>query len=202
MKPLALLFVAAGLMLSATVAQAQPESGWVVAARTASPTFEADFSEGLFQRFDDSTDIWALGAGYRFGRHLSVEAWFQDRGDFDGRGGLCAPLTGTCPSVLVPSRASLEAVSLRLAGHLPVGRRVDLYAFAGPIDWTLDIERFPGEDLRSLPPFEDSGTDLSYGGGVGITIGKGLSAFGEYEGVDYDGFDLDTGPWLGLRWRS
>lgn len=104
-------------------------------------------------------------------------------------------------AVLVPSRASLEAISLRLTGHLPLGRWVDVYVFAGPIDWTLDIERFPGQELRPMPPIEDSATDLSYGGGVGVTGGGGLSAFVEYERVEYDRFDLESGPWLGLRWR-
>lgn len=100
------------------------------------------------------------------------------------------------------SRASLEAISMRLAGHMPLGRRVDLYGFVGPIEWSLDIERLSYPDVGPLSGLEDSGTDACVGAGVGVTIGKGFSGFIEYEHVAYDRFVLDASPWLGLRWRS
>ncbi len=191
-----ILTVAALLLLPARTAHSESPSGWLLAAKIGHPTLEADFSESFFQAYDDTADAWGVGAGYRFGRHLSVETWYQDLGDFDGGGGLCPP-TEACPSLLVPSRASLEAISLRLVGHLAVGRRLELYVFAGPIDWTLDVERLTSEDVRPLPRLEISDTDIFFGAGLEIALRSGLSAFAEY-----DRFDLDVaGPWLGLRWR-
>ncbi len=182
-------------LLTVQPARSEPSTGWVLAAGAGRPTLSADLTSAQ-QSFDDDSDAWGFGLGYRFGRFLSVEAWHQDLGDFDGMGELCPSLPGfPCPAQ-VPNRGSLEARSLRLMGHLPLGRRLELYGFAGPIDWTLDVDLLgPGPRPLGLSL---SDTDVVHGAGLELLLRRGFHAF-----VDYERFSLDLrGPWFGLRWRS
>jgi hypothetical protein len=103
---------------------------------------------------DDDGTGYKLFGGYRFHRHFAVVGGFAQLADTEASGPL--PFT----DLLEVNGPYLSAVAI-----LPLGRNVELFASAGLFRWNQDVT-FNG----TRGSF--SGTDLTYGAGVGWNFSR------------------------------
>ena len=135
------------------------------------------------QRIDydaGSTGFKAI-AGWRFLDWLSVEANYVDLGSGEDR------IDGQ------KVETDVSGASLSMVGFLPLGP-VDLFARAGAIDWSADVN-LSGVDLKG----SDDGTDLTYGVGAQFRIWS-LSFRAEYELFDIADADTVDLVSVGVTW--
>lgn len=132
-------------------------------------------------RFDPATLVrgdrrgFALGGGYEFGKHLSLEGAYEDFGRQTGR--IQCPPGIPCLLVLYDPAVDFTAVSLSAVGSFPISGRLDGYGKLGLTRWRLDGQ---------AAVFDDSGEDLHYGVGLRWSITDKWKAFAEYNKVELD----------------
>lgn len=123
-------------------------------------------------RCDDEDAAVKLLAGYRFNRNFALEAAYSELGEarFSGPGG----------TVDFESSA-FEIVAVGIA---PLGPQWWLYGKAGVFFWNLDV---------SLVDRRESGTELTYGLGVGVDLFQSAALRIEYQAYPDIGDDATTG---------
>jgi len=136
-------------------------------------------------------NAWKIFAGYRLAPFFALEAAYIDFGspgdNFEGtgtRGNYRLDLSGFAPYAI---------------GTIPLGP-VELFGKVGyyfyDVDLRVDLDS-PGPDIDS----SHSGSDLLWGGGLGITILERLHARAEYEQVDIENASDSRAIWLSAAWR-
>ncbi|WP_116813111.1 porin family protein [Steroidobacter cummioxidans] len=139
---------------------------------------------------DDDDTAWQAFVGWRLNPYISLQAAYIDFGrpqdDFSSstgnHGRFRAELSGFAPSII---------------GTLPLGP-VELSAKLGYYIYDLKISG----DINDLEfNRKDSGEDLMYGVGVGMTFFDHLHAKLEYEKIDLDEVDDANAFWLTGQWR-
>jgi hypothetical protein len=150
-----------------------------------------DVGSGLRDVADSDDNAWKLFAGYRFNPYFALEGAYIDFGTHDDRfdtsgsdGNYRVQLSGFAPYVM---------------GTVPLGP-VELFARLGYLFYDNDVRidfDSPGPDIDS----SHSGSDLLYGGGVGVTILERLNLRAEYEVVDLEDASNSDAMWLAAAWR-
>ncbi|WP_129641920.1 porin family protein [Peristeroidobacter agariperforans] len=139
---------------------------------------------------DDNDTAWQAFVGWRLNPYISLQAAYIDFGgpedEFDtstGDGGrFRAELAGFAPAII---------------GTLPLGP-VELSAKLGYYFYDLEITGdIDDVDFDS----DDSGEDVMYGVGVGMTFFERLHAKLEYEKIDLEDVDDANAFWLTGQWR-
>jgi hypothetical protein len=153
---------------------------------------DVDDTDDAIQRLDDDDTAWKLFGGYRFNPHIAVELAYIDFGgpsdefSADGSSGdYTVELNGLAPTLI---------------GTVPLGP-VDLFAKVGYYFYDVEIDAdFDdlGDDVFNS---DDSGEDLLYGFGVGMTFFERLNAKLEYEKIDADRIDDADALWFSGAWR-
>jgi hypothetical protein len=149
----------------------------------------ADTIDDAIGRLDDNDTAWQAFIGWRLNPYISLQAAYVDYGgpeDEFSTGGsdnrYRAELAGFAPSVI---------------GTLPLGP-VELSAKLGYYFYDLEITA----DLDDIElDSDDSGEDVMYGVGVGMTFLERLHAKLEYEEIDLEGADDSNAFWLSGQWR-
>jgi len=189
---------AAGLALGAGSAYAQSpdnESGFYVGGGVGQFDINIDGIDGIdeaVERLDDDDTAWQAFVGWRLNPYISLQAAYIDFGrpedDFStagSSGNYRAKISGFAPSVI---------------GTLPVGP-VEVFAKIGyyfyDLDITANLDDLGGDVFKS----SDSGEDLMWGGGVGVTLFEHLNARLEYEWIDLERVDDANALWLTGAWR-
>jgi len=156
---------------------------------------EIDGFDGVdeaIETLDDSDTAWQAFVGWRINPYISLQAAYIDFGgpedDFStggSSGNYSANLSGFAPSVI---------------GSLPLGP-VELSAMLGYYFYDIDLSA--NIDDPSDPDFDssDSGEDVFYGVGVGLTFFERLHAKFEYQEIDLEGVDDANAYWLTGAWR-
>ena len=121
---------------------------------------------------DDSDTATKFFAGYQFNRNLAVEAGYTDLGR--------ARFTGPGGSIDFES-TGFEVMAVGIA---PLGPQAWLYGKAGIFFWDLDV---------SFVGLSESGTELTYGFGVGFDFTRNFAARFEYQVYPDIGDDFTTG---------
>jgi hypothetical protein len=156
---------------------------------------EIDGIDGIdeaVEQLDDSDTAWQAFIGWRLNPYISLQAAYIDFGGPEdsfstsgSSGDYRAEFSGFAPSII---------------GHLPLGP-VELSAKLGyyfyDVDITADLDDLGGNVFKS----SDSGEDLMYGVGVGITLFERLNAKLEYEKIDLENVDDANALWLTGAWR-
>ena len=156
---------------------------------------EIDGADGIdeaIERLDDDDTAWQAFIGWRLNPYISLQAAYIDYGRPSDRatasgssGDYSAELSGFAPSVI---------------GTLPLGP-VELSAKIGYYFYDLEL-RADIDDPTDLDfDSDDSGEDLMYGVGVGMTFFERLNAKLEYEKIDLDDVDDSHAFWLTGAWR-
>ena len=124
--------------------------------------------------FNADSQASAIGVGWRFSRHFSLEAGANDLGDY----------AGTAPAVGGPLDARAGSLELGLAAKLPFGRS-DWFgqARAGAHRWEAKLQNFETSSV-------ERGTDAYYGLGLGYDVTELFSVVLSYERYLIDRDDL------------
>lgn len=194
----AILASATLLALGSGTAYAQsPENdeGLYIGGGVGQFNIEIDGVDGLDEavgRLDDNDTAWQAFVGWRLNPYIALQAAYVDYGGPEddistsgSSGNYRAELAGFAPSVI---------------GSLPLGP-VELSAKLGYYFYDLDITA--NIDDPTDPDFDssDSGEDVFYGVGVGMTFLERLHAKLEYEKIDLEGADDSNAFWLNGQWR-
>jgi len=132
--------------------------------------------EDLESAYDDSSEGFNLGGGWRFNKWLAVDAAYWDFGEFRSDRD---PITG--------EKDDLDVTVITLGGIASVPLWIfDIYARGGAAFWDVEGDRF-----------EDDGTDLYYGVGAALNIFGSLDIYLEALRFDME-TDLDS-IGVGLR---
>lgn len=172
-----------------------PERGFTVGAGIGQFNVEIDGIDGLDEAindFDADDMSWKLYGGYRFNRYLAVEAAYVDFGkpsdqfELNGSSGnYSLALSGFAPYVV---------------GTLPLGP-VELSARLGyyfyDVKVNADLDDLGGDVFET----KNSGEDVTYGIGVGMTFMDHLHTRIEYEVIDLKNTDDSQALWLAGEWR-
>ncbi|MBL8268138.1 outer membrane beta-barrel protein [Steroidobacter sp.] len=186
------------LALSSGAAYAQsPEndSGLYIGGGVGQFDIEIDGVDGIDEaigRLDDSDTAWQAFIGWRLNPYISLQAAYVDYGgpndDFStsgSSGNYSASLSGFAPSII---------------GTLPLGP-VELSAKLGYYFYDLDVSIDIDDPLDPDSSSSDSGEDVFYGVGVGMTFFDRLHAKLEYEKIDLKGVDDSNAFWFTGQWR-
>ncbi|MET0533847.1 MAG: porin family protein [Steroidobacter sp.] len=156
---------------------------------------EIDGADGIDEaigRLDDSDTAWQAFIGWRLNPYISLQAAYIDYGGPEddistsgSSGNYRAELSGFAPSII---------------GTLPLGP-VELSAKLGYYFYDLDITADIDDPLDPDFDSQDSGEDVMYGVGLGMTFFERLHAKLEYEKIDLEGVDDSNAFWLNGQWR-
>lgn len=184
-----------GLGSAAANAQTDNDEGLYIGGGVGQFDIEIDGLDGLdeaFGRLDDNDTAWQAFIGWRLNPYISLQAAYVDYGGPEDEihtsgssGNYRAELSGFAPSVI---------------GTLPLGP-VELSAKLGYYFYDLDIRANIDRPLDPQFKSKDSGEDLMYGVGVGVTVFERLHAKLEYEKIDLDRVDDSNAFWLTGQWR-
>ena len=179
----------------AAYAQTDNDEGLYIGGGVGQFDIEIDGLDGLdeaFGRLDDNDTAWQAFIGWRLNPYIALQAAYVDYGGPEDEihtggssGNYRAELSGFAPSII---------------GSYPLGP-VELSAKLGYYFYDLDIRA--NIDRPLSPDFDssDSGEDLMYGVGVGVTFLERLHAKLEYEKIDLDKVDDSNAFWLTGQWR-
>jgi OOP family OmpA-OmpF porin len=156
---------------------------------------EIDGADGIDEalgRLDDNDTAWQAFVGWRLNPYFALQAAYVDYGgpedDFStsgSSGNYRAELAGFAPSII---------------GTLPLGP-VELSAKLGYYFYDLDITANIDDPTDLDFDSSDSGEDVMYGVGVGMTFLERLHAKLEYEKIDLEDVDDSNAFWLTGQWR-
>lgn len=171
------------------------DEGFYVGGGVGQFNIEIDGVDGLDEAIgtlDDNDTAWQAFVGWRLNPYIALQAAYVDYGGPEddirtsgSSGNYRAELAGFAPSII---------------GSLPLGP-VELSAKLGyyfyDLDITVDIDDPTDPDFDS----SDSGEDVMYGAGIGMTFFERLHAKFEYEEIDVKGADDSNAFWLTGQWR-
>jgi OOP family OmpA-OmpF porin len=190
--------VAAGALLAlsgAAFAQSDNEGGWLIGGGIGQFNLEIDDVGDLgdsITDFDSDDMSWKIFMGYRFNQYLSVEGAYVNFGepgdDFESggeSGDYSLGLSGFAPYV----------VGSFPAGPVELSARIGYYFY--DVEVNADLDDLGGDVFTT----DDSGEDVVYGVGIGMTFMDQLHTRFEYEWVDIDGVDTANAYWLTAAWR-
>lgn len=139
-------------------------AGWYAGAGVGQAEYDGLSDEGT------STKLFL---GYSFNTNAAVEFAYVDTGE------------GEQDTIFGDLTASTDGFEISAVGLLPVNNSVSFLGSLGLYNWDLDVE------LDGVSA-SDSGTDLTYGLGVQVELGKSAALRGEYQIYDIDGDDIDN----------
>src|SRR5262245_1229095 len=192
-----MLAEAALLLLGIGTAAAQTENqgGFYAGGALGQFDVKIDGLDGVDEAIDglDADDTaWKIFAGWRFNPYLAVEAAYVDFGRPRDRftatgssGDYQVELSGLAPFVV----ASVPLGPVELSG------RIGYYFY--DVKTRADFDDLTQDVFKS----SDSGQDLAYGVGLGLTMFERLNARLEYERIDLEGADNSNAFWLSGAWR-
>lgn len=203
--PPVISFIAASTLatvgLMAATAHAAPVSpGWYLGVDAGRSELKPELREPVLQA-EESDTAFALHGGYRFTRHLAVEASYADLGTFE--------FTLGCPAVCIPEAyprhvdSSIKRLDVALLGIAPFGERAEAYAKLGvaqtQVDGTASSLWLGSRRLSS-----DS-SDAVYGLGLRVHLNAPWSLRLQWERSSADlpsMYDADVDSlWMGAEYR-
>ena len=176
---------AAVLACGMTAAHADNERGLYLGVGVGQFNVEVDdidTTDELEAAFDSDDTVFKVFGGWRFNPFIGVELDYIDLGGPED----------TVENVKV--KAEINGVAPYLIGTLPIGP-IEGFVRVGYYFYDVEIS---GEDLGSV---DDSGEDLVYGVGFGLTLFEHLHARLEYEIIDVSEVDDANAIWLSGAWR-
>jgi OOP family OmpA-OmpF porin len=154
---------------------------------------DVDDTDNAIERLDDDDRAWKLFGGYRFNPHIALELAYIDFGD-------ASDSTTTASGSSGDYSVGISGLAPYVIGTLPLGP-VELFGKVGYYFYDLDIDADLDDLGGNVFDTSDSGEDLLYGFGVGMTFIEHLHARLEYEKIEADDIDDADAIWLSGAWR-
>lgn len=172
----ALLLGLAALLLIPAAAAANP---FYLTGKLGSTDTRVDVGSDLSAVLDGDDDSSSFGLGLKLGRYLAFQAERHDLGSVSGFGSPCPPSDQLCIAQAVPLAADLDAISLTVLPHLPLGRRAWVYAKLGVVSFDADVTAIGelADDFKRKVEEEE----VLYGAGVRFKLLVGLGVYAEIE---------------------
>jgi hypothetical protein len=180
---------------SAFAQSPENDSGLYVGGGVGQFNVEIDGIDGIdeaVETLDDSDTAWQAFIGWRFNPYISLQGAYVDFGgpedDFStsgSSGNYRAEISGFAPAII---------------GTLPLGI-FELSAKLGYYFYDLDLTADIDDPLEPHFSSNESGEDLMYGVGAGVTLFDRLHAKLEYEKIDLEKVDDANALWFTGSWR-
>jgi OmpA-OmpF porin, OOP family len=168
-----ILFVSLGVVPAA--AQADADTGAYLGAgfgKASATDYCTGNSTGLVSiNCDESDSSFKVFGGYRFTRHLAIEAAYVDLGTLSA--------TGSFAGNAFSNNTEITGVTLQAVGIATLGDRFSLMGRIGALFWDMNTSSTVGPFHRSTG---DDGVDLALGVGAQFTI---TPHFGIRADLDY-----------------
>ena len=170
------------LILTAAASTAGAENPVYLTAKVGNTSFDTDYDPGdpVNHLIDGDGGSWGLGVGVRLGKHLALQAEYQDLGSAPGVAYPC-PDDVFCIIPEVPVEADSSAVSVSVLPQLELGDRFSIYGKLGLALWESDVSEIEVTVLR----FNESldGEDFLYGAGLRLLLPGRFGLFVEHERI-------------------
>ncbi|MBN1239487.1 MAG: porin family protein [Gammaproteobacteria bacterium] len=178
------IWLVAGVIFAVAAAEARADEneGLYLGAGLGDFSTEIDSVEDVDIDFDEDSDATRFFAGWRFNPFLALQLDYLDFGDSR------ANFAG------LEVRADSTGIAPSIVGTLPLGP-VELFARGGMLFYDVEI------DADGASFIDESGEDLVYSAGVGLTVLERLALRAEYEIIEIDEFDDAEAVWLTAAWR-
>ncbi len=137
---------------------------------------------GFVGNCDEKDTAWKVFAGYQFNRYWGLELGWTDLGE--------SKASGTVGGVPATARAEVKGVELTAVGTVPIGERFSLFGKVGAYRWDVDSRATVGA-VTTAP--DDTGTNFTYGVGLGFHINRNLSIRAEWQRYNDVGDNATTG---------
>jgi opacity protein-like surface antigen len=180
------MLLAAGLMAAGTTpALAQDnDSGFYLGVGGGQFDVEiddVDTANGIQEQFKGDDTVFKVFGGWRFNPFIGIELDYIDLGGPDD----------TVANVNFETK--INGFAPYLAGTLPIGP-IELFARVGYYFYDVEVN-------SQNVSLDDSGEDLAYAIGGGVTLFEHLHARIEYEIIDVSEVDDANVVWLSAAWR-
>lgn len=175
---------AAALLLSSLSlpALADENSGLYAGVGLGDFSTEIDTFDDINLDFEEDSDAKKIFAGWRLNRFMALQLDYIDFGD--SRAG----------TTLAEVEADSTGIAPSFVGTFPIGF-FELFAKAGIVFYDVEV------DLNGESLIDESGEDVVYGAGFGITLLERLALRAEYEVIEIDEFSDAEALWVTAAWR-
>jgi OOP family OmpA-OmpF porin len=180
---------------SAYAQSPENDEGFYIGGGVGQFNLEIDGIDGIdeaVETLDADDTSWQAFIGWRINPYISLQGAYIDFGgpedDFStagSSGNYRAEISGFAPSII---------------GTLPLGP-IELSAKLGYYFYDLDLTANIDDPLDPQFKSSESGEDIMYGVGAGITLFERLHAKLEYEKIDLEDVDDANAFWLTGQWR-
>ena len=157
-----------------------------------------------------TNSTWVLYAGYTFNRYLSLEALYQQMGDFTRQGENGSRVDGTLArAVGLPSgylnvsdidRLTLDGYGITALATLPLDNYMSIFARFGGFYWSGKLDRsitatstLVSKATNIITTETKSGLSPMFGIGLKVDVTRNVSLRGEWSRVSGVGSGLSTG---------
>jgi opacity protein-like surface antigen len=142
---------------------------------------DVDTANGIQEAFEGDDTVFKVFGGWRFNPFIGIELDYIDLGGPDD----------TIANVNFETKIS--GIAPYLTGTLPIGP-IEVFARVGYYFYDVEVN---SQDVS----LDDSGEDLAYAIGGGVTLFEHLHARIEYEIIDVSEVDDANVVWLSAAWR-
>ena len=170
------------LTLTAAASAAGAENPLYLTAKVGNTSFDSGYDPGdpVNYLVDGDDGSWGLGVGVRLGKHLALQAEFQDLGSAPGIGHPC-PDDFLCLIPEVPVEADSTAISVSVLPQLELSERFSIYGKLGLAFWESDVSEI---EVTPFPVSESlDGEDFLYGAGLRWQLPGSFGLFVEHERI-------------------
>jgi OOP family OmpA-OmpF porin len=176
------VLISASSFVSLTPAHANESSGLYLGAGLGDFSSEIHNVGDVDLDFDEGSDAKKVFAGWRFLPFLALQLDYIDFGDSEAS------------TALANVRADSDGIATSIVGTLPLGP-IELFAKAGYLFYDVSF------DLDGERVLDESGEDVVYGAGVGVTLLERLALRAEYEVIEISEFSDANAVWVTAAWR-
>lgn len=176
---------ALGIALTAGPAFADENSGLYLGVGLGDFSSEIDDIEDVDDvdiDFDEDNDASKIFGGWRLNRFVALQLDYIDFGN------------SSVAVDLLDFEAEAEGLAPSIVGTLPLGP-IELFARGGIVFYDLDV------NLNGDSVIDESGEDVVYGAGLGLTLLQRLALRAEYEVIEINEFSDAEAVWLTAAWR-
>lgn len=164
------------------------ENKWYMGANIGQNKADSGIDAGTAS-LDEKDTAWKVYGGYNFSQYFALEMFYADLGEMSlkGNNGDTFSLGGTSYSFIANNASVVtdaQSFGLNVVGSYPLHKYFEPFAKIGLHRY--DIESTVSGSNLSTTSVSDDGTDIIYGLGFKIPVGKKVSFVAEWERFEFN----------------